>query len=886
MSSELSTVVSSGQAQISFVIGRNFTDKLPTPNTLDAETFVEKLLKRQRRVGPKDGLYIAPCKLTPGTRLEDKNVLAVTALAVDLDGKKDSVDLDKFLADMPYRAVLYTTHSSTPETLRCRVIFPLAAPVTPAEYAVLWKWAYEHTGRVMDPACKNPSRLHYLPSCAPDADQSHHWIREAHGPLLSMSAVPADQRTPAAAQERPAKPAGATFEPLTDEEAAKALTTLLGLPLFVWAAENPSEVSYPVWRGLATNLAALAKDSPAIYADCEEAFHELSRADPSRYSASHCTTTFQGAVVSVNNTGPVRWDTLAEAGAPSDLCTGNPGAAPAATARILSRPPKAAVVSVPAGKFIMCKSANTYLVRNDVTGRYDEELIDAVASVVMRSVGVAAKDLGDFKAALPQFSEKRPFYDTTDALVTYEGKTYLNTYEPTRLTPRPGNCQPILDLVLHLTDNDPDARDYVLGWLAAPLQSLHFSGRPMKMETALVFQGEQGSGKGTLSKVIELIYGSSNFLEMGQDALDSRFNDELAGRLFVICNEVMSGTNRSGETANKLKPWVTDAEIKVERKFEERRKVANNFNIIFTSNDEKPVIIEQSDRRYSVFHGRRINPEMTAPIWEDIHGDKAMVAAFFDYLLNYQNLTRRAQLFETEIRAEIMKLSLPSYAKFYAEHQEVGWYASSHDWAQNSRNADQPRCLDDGSVPCAVYLAVYADYCRKNNLLAHSAQAVGRHLAGEHNIQLVRRNFNGTTLRAYAGIPLYPAAGTLLEGDELYIPNTTTKALQAPAMVTSTQSVKSFVDDTRELGWHSASSDWTVSAPPGALRVAVEADNAVPATAVHEVYIDYCRRRGLPAASGHVLGRAVGAAFGASVTRRYNGVMKRVYTNIPLDPTL
>jgi hypothetical protein len=700
-----------------------------------------------------------------------------------------------------------------------------------------------------------------------------------------MSAIPADQRTPAAAQERPAKPAGATFEPLTDEEAAKALTTLLGLPLFVWAAENPSEVSYPVWRGLATNLAALAKDSPAIYADCEDAFHELSRADPSRYSASHCTTTFQGAVVSVNNTGPMRWDTLAEAGAPSDLCTGNPGAAPAATARIMARPPKATVVAAPASMrpgHIILTDNNTYLIRNEVTGRYDRVMNDARVTIYMRGLGVDMKTMADFKASLPSVKHKQAFYHTTDALVVHEGTPYLNTYEPTRLVPRAGNCQPILDLVLHLSGGDPAACDYVLGWLAAPLQSIHRHGRPMKMETALVFQGEQGSGKGTLSKVMELIYGKSNFLEMAQDAMDSRFNEELVARLFVVCDEVMSRTNRSDETANTLKRWITASEITVEQKFETRKPVENNFNIIFTSNDERPVIIEESDRRYSVFHAPKINPDKVAPIWDDIHGDQTMVAAFFDYLLTTQNLTRRAQLFHTAMKDEIMKLSLPSYAKFCAEHQELGWYAITSDWAQNPRNSDKPRCLDDGTVPCSVYLDVYADYCRRNNLKPHSATAVGRHLAGRPGIQTVRRSFRGVVLRAYAGLPLHPPGGLRLTTDDM--PIETAGETELPAVASALPSVGAFLADLREMGWHSASSDWTVNAPPGGLRVAVENDNAVPATAVHEVYIDYCRRRNLTMATGYALGRAVSAEFGRSITRRYAGVAKRVYVNIPLDP--
>ena len=899
MSEQFSTAASEGQVEITYLTGTSRTDHSPAVKTRTVDEFFRRLLAQTRRVGTKDGPYIAPCILTPGGRLKDGDVTHLTMLAVDLDAKDRPLDLDAFMALMPYRAVAWTTASSRPGNERCRVVFPLSQPLPPAEFKSLWKAVFEHTGRVMDRACSNASRLHYLPSCDKDDSGEHHWIREFPGPLLSAGAVPeAVPQLPAAstpAPERPAQPSGAPFDPLTDEEAEKALQALLGLPLFVWAAERPEEVAYPVWYSLATNLAALAKDNPAIHEACEDAFHDISRNHP-RYRPSECRKKFKEACsyLASKDTdkppGPVRWDTLIDKGAPADLCTGHPGAAPAATARIMARPPRARISTAPTntvkpGAYLFNATSNTFLVETS-PGKYDAEIVDAAMSLLLRKQGVVTQSMPDVKASFLVIYGKRAFYHTLDTLVEHEGLTYLNVYNPTDIVPAPGNCQPILDLVQHLVGGDLAARDYVLGWLAAPLQGLHQYGRPMKMGTALVLHGEQGSGKGTLSKIMELIYGASNFVELGQDALDSRFNDELESRLFVVCNEVMSGTNRSAETANKLKPWVTDATIYVEQKYEKRKAVENTFNIIFTSNDERPVIIEQSDRRYSVFKAKKIDAAITAPIWDDLNGSKDMAAAFFDYLLNLTNLPARGELFLTEFKTELALLSRNSITKFLDDVFEFGWYSVSRDWALASpRNAEQVLPVgDDGAISCAAFLAVYTDYCRRHGQHAHSATAVGRAVADRPGLLATRRTVHGIAVRIYLGLPLH-TTNNAVPADGL-VGHVETPLLSAPhAVVSAIPSVADFISDIKDLGWNGVSADWLISAPQGAIRIATESDNAVPTSAANEVYNDYCKRRNLQAATGTALGRALSAAFGSSVMRRYAGTIKRVYPSIPLEPS-
>jgi hypothetical protein len=64
-------------------------------------------------------------------------------------------------------AVLHTTWSHTPEHHKARVVFPLSEDCPRDQWLEVWqcaeRWAATW-GAIIDPACKNPSRLYFLPA--------------------------------------------------------------------------------------------------------------------------------------------------------------------------------------------------------------------------------------------------------------------------------------------------------------------------------------------------------------------------------------------------------------------------------------------------------------------------------------------------------------------------------------------------------------------------------------------------------------------------------------------------------------------------------------------------------------------------------------------------
>lgn len=91
-------------------------------------------------------------------------------ITLDMDEAKagawDEVQLNYATA-----AVLYATHSSTPEKPRYRLVMPLSRPVTPEEYEAIARGVAATLGADrFDPSTYEPERLMYWPSVSRDAD--------------------------------------------------------------------------------------------------------------------------------------------------------------------------------------------------------------------------------------------------------------------------------------------------------------------------------------------------------------------------------------------------------------------------------------------------------------------------------------------------------------------------------------------------------------------------------------------------------------------------------------------------------------------------------------------------------------------------------------------
>ena len=110
-----------------------------------------------------------------------ENIESVWALVCDLD---DGADIDAAIEVVKlggWQGIVHTTWRHQPDAHKARVILPFDTPVDASRWKDVWgaadRWAKSH-GLTIDPACKDPSRLYFLPSLpAQEWEQRRPWYQ-------------------------------------------------------------------------------------------------------------------------------------------------------------------------------------------------------------------------------------------------------------------------------------------------------------------------------------------------------------------------------------------------------------------------------------------------------------------------------------------------------------------------------------------------------------------------------------------------------------------------------------------------------------------------------------------------------------------------------------
>jgi len=173
------------------------------------------------------------------------------------------------------------------------------------------------------------------------------------------------------------------------------------------------------------------------------------------------------------------------------------------------------------------------------------------------------------------------------------GPECINLFGGFEMVPMKGNCQPIIELLYHLVDLNEEVRDWILDWIAYPLQN-----PGAKMPTSIIMHGDEGSGKNLFWEIVQAIYGEYGSV-VGQDQLESKFNDYLSKKLFIIGDEVLS-RQEMRHLKGKLKAMISGKTLQIETKMMPVRPEANHVNLVFLSNELQPNALDASDRRHLV----------------------------------------------------------------------------------------------------------------------------------------------------------------------------------------------------------------------------------------------------------------------------------------------
>lgn len=237
---------------------------------------------------------------------------------------------------------------------------------------------------------------------------------------------------------------------------------------------------------------------------------------------------------------------------------------------------------------------------------------------------------------------------------TLDPVTHINIYTGLDVTPDPSKaCSKLIELLMHLCGYDEVLHEWVLRWIAYPLQN-----PGAKMQTSLVMYGAEGTGKNLFWESIATLYGRYG-LVIGQAEIESSFNGWASGKLFAVADEVVS-RQEARHIKGKLKALVTGARIMIDEKNHPVREERNHMNTVFLSNELRPLVIDPGDRRYAVIRCDEIKPpDYYEAVGDEIDagGLEGLLALLLAYPM--EGFNRHAKPPRTEARSDLIRLSLP-----------------------------------------------------------------------------------------------------------------------------------------------------------------------------------------------------------------------------------
>jgi len=237
---------------------------------------------------------------------------------------------------------------------------------------------------------------------------------------------------------------------------------------------------------------------------------------------------------------------------------------------------------------------------------------------------------------------------------------------------------------------------YMVKWMA------HLIQKPRdKVPVGIILQSEQGAGKDLFFKwFIDYVLGEKIGLTTQYiEAVVGRFNSLMENKMLVVVNEITSnGKNPKYETYEIMKSLISEKKQKIERKGFDPINVNTYSRFVFCSNSDKPIHIEEGDRRYFVLKfkkhpDQKYYTDLADLLENNVESAQDIGNHFYTFLTEVCDLTGfYPQVFpKTEAKEEIKELSESVDVKFIKQHYWVGSVCNTQLYQEYRK-----WCLDHG----------------------------------------------------------------------------------------------------------------------------------------------------------------------------------------------
>ena len=309
----------------------------------------------------------------------------------------------------------------------------------------------------------------------------------------------------------------------------------------------------------------------------------------------------------------------------------------------------------------------------------------------------------------------------------------LNLYAQPSLTPARANWDRIRRLLSVLCDGDKKKVEWLLHWSAALVQ------RPERrsMVAVLCLSPEQGIGKSMYGHILEEIIGPKNVATIKDKDLRDNDNASFVTKLLVIADEVGVSGKADGSVISALKTYITDDSISCRALYASPIKAENRMSWWMTSNHTQPLVLEKTDRRFTVLRPTKTSLEyrkMLEDCFDKAQGKYSQSfsqeIAGFAYALHKIEVDYNliAKPIWTEARARLQKLSTPPQEAFAEEVTAQGAsYMISHYPPPPEYLRMGGEVAIQGVVPCLILYGSFRTWAQQRTRRRPVSEAEFRH---------------------------------------------------------------------------------------------------------------------------------------------------------------
>jgi hypothetical protein len=292
--------------------------------------------------------------------------------------------------------------------------------------------------------------------------------------------------------------------------------------------------------------------------------------------------------------------------------------------------------------------------------KYEKEVLSRACQIEIKEVSFIDEWLQD---------KEIRHYERIDCLPKQECPTYIyNSFDGFKVEKVESNeiditKSKIYDHLYNLCGREEKVLNYVLMYLSRKLKN-----PDLLTNTALIFKSVQGVGKNIFFDWFgNEILGNKYYIST-QDVnlLFGQFNPSLANKILVVIDEI--SYVETIQLISKLKAHITQPINMINEKGAKVYENKNHIGYIMFTNDENPIKIEVTDRRYLAIQcipDYANNNEYISNILKEMR-DKRYSRAFYDYLIKleseYYDFTNSRPT--TAYNEELKEANIPIVSKF------------------------------------------------------------------------------------------------------------------------------------------------------------------------------------------------------------------------------